>query len=262
MSENTTNDKHNVTLEKIDGLKYGYSVRIDGEQVMVITIPNKNLLTEATFDKEANTLTFKYTDGEKCSTETISLDRETRCIKGNILSAVELGNLAKDLAENTQFTPNHFLKHLDSYGDTILERWTKLGLLAGLDDEMSRKVANLYETAARHIIFDQHNMLHDSKVVSWETIVFPIIRRIATRSGDQGDILGKIGMVGLEKLYIRFLVQHKDIDWEGIALKGIDLEAEHLAAFCRCGKEEDGKKSEWFPDWDFMVEATKYLKEQ
>lgn len=258
MSENTTNGEQKVTIEKIDGFKYGYNICVDGKRVMSKTIIHEEKLRDVTYDAETEILTFSYVDGE---TETIKLDRKTRYNTGNMLSAVELGRFAKDLAENEHLTPNYFLKHLDSCGDSALERWTKLGLLAGLDDEMSRKVANLYETAARHIIFDQHNMLYDSKVANWETIVFPIIRRIATRSGDQGEILSKIGMSGLEKLYIRFLVRHKDIDWEGIALKGVDVEAEHLAAFCRCGEEEDGKRSEWFPDWDFMVEAKKYLEE-
>lgn len=259
MNKNTVNGEHNVTLEKIDGFKYGYIIRVDGKSVMSKFIIHEEKLRDVTYDAETETLTFSYVGGE---TETIKLDSKNIYIEGNMVSAVELGRFAKDLVENTHLTAAYFLNHLDACGDNALERWTRLGLLEGLDDGMSRKVANLYETAARHIIYDQHNMLYNSKAVNWERIVFSIIRRIATRSGDQGEILNKLGMTGLEKLYIRFLVQHKDIDWEGIALKGVDVEAEHLAAFCRCGEEEDGKKSEWFPDWDFMVEAKKYLEEQ
>lgn len=60
----------------------------------------------------------------------------------------------------------------------IQERWTKLGLLEGLQGHVQETVATLYENSAKHLIYESTGSDNSG---SFETVVFPLIRRVFSK---------------------------------------------------------------------------------
>ena len=70
------------------------------------------------------------------------------------------------------------LKHLKVIKEDTVNKWDKLGFLEGLKGHLKEKVAQLYETHASHLI-NEASSTADSG--SFETVVFPIIRRVFSK---------------------------------------------------------------------------------
>ncbi|KAA6337982.1 hypothetical protein EZS27_013980 [termite gut metagenome] len=60
----------------------------------------------------------------------------------------------------------------------VQERWEKLGFCDGLDGYIKENMATLYENEAKHILFEATD---SSNSGSFETVVFPIIRRVFSK---------------------------------------------------------------------------------
>ena len=62
--------------------------------------------------------------------------------------------------------------------ESIQNRWDQLGFTEGLPDGIKENVATLYENEARHLIYEATAADNSG---SFETVVFPIIRRVFSR---------------------------------------------------------------------------------
>jgi len=70
------------------------------------------------------------------------------------------------------------LKHLKVIKEDTLNKWNKLGFLDGLKGHIKENIAQLYENQATHLI-NEATTTSDSG--SFETVVFPIIRRVFSK---------------------------------------------------------------------------------
>ena len=62
--------------------------------------------------------------------------------------------------------------------EDVLGRWTRLGLVDGLQGHIMETVATLYENQAKHLIFEATAADNSG---SFETVVFPLIRRVFSK---------------------------------------------------------------------------------
>ena len=62
--------------------------------------------------------------------------------------------------------------------EDIQNRWDQLGFTEGLDGTIKENVATLYENEAKHLIYEATASDNSG---SFETVVFPIIRRIFSK---------------------------------------------------------------------------------
>ncbi|MCD8208270.1 MAG: hypothetical protein LUD72_10070 [Bacteroidales bacterium] len=62
--------------------------------------------------------------------------------------------------------------------EDIQKRWTDIGLLEGLEGHMRETIATLYESQAKHLIFEASTAENSG---SFETVVFPLIRRVFSK---------------------------------------------------------------------------------
>ena len=70
------------------------------------------------------------------------------------------------------------LKHLKVIKEDTINKWDKLGFLEGLRGHLKENVAQLYENQASHLINEASS---SSDSGSFETVVFPIIRRVFSK---------------------------------------------------------------------------------
>jgi hypothetical protein len=70
------------------------------------------------------------------------------------------------------------LKHLKVIKEDTIGKWDKLGFLEGLRGHLKENVAQLYENQASHLI---NEATSDGSSGSFETVVFPIIRRVFSK---------------------------------------------------------------------------------
>ena len=70
------------------------------------------------------------------------------------------------------------LKHLKVIKEDTLNKWNGLGFLDGLKGHVKENIAQLYENQATHLI-NEATTASDSG--SFETVVFPIIRRVFSK---------------------------------------------------------------------------------
>ena len=67
------------------------------------------------------------------------------------------------------------LKHLKVIKEDTLNKWQKLGFLDGLKGHTKENIAQLYENQATNLI---NEATSSDASGSFETVVFPIIRRV------------------------------------------------------------------------------------
>jgi hypothetical protein len=70
------------------------------------------------------------------------------------------------------------LKHLKVIKEDTINKWDKLGFLEGLKGHLKENVAQLYENQASFLI---NEATSDSSSGSFETVVFPIVRRVFSK---------------------------------------------------------------------------------
>ena len=70
------------------------------------------------------------------------------------------------------------LKHLKVIKEDTINKWDKLGFLEGLRGHLKENVAQLYENQASQLINEASS---DASSGSFETVVFPIIRRVFSK---------------------------------------------------------------------------------
>ena len=70
------------------------------------------------------------------------------------------------------------LKHLKVIKEDTINKWDKLGFLDGLKGHGRENIAQLYENQATNLINEATNA---SNAGSFETVVFPIIRRVFSK---------------------------------------------------------------------------------
>jgi hypothetical protein len=70
------------------------------------------------------------------------------------------------------------LKHLKVIKEDTISKWDKLGFLEGLKGHLKENVAQLYENQASQLINEASS---DASSGSFETVVFPIIRRVFSK---------------------------------------------------------------------------------
>lgn len=62
--------------------------------------------------------------------------------------------------------------------EDIQKRWESIGLLEGLEGHMRETIATLYESQAKHLIYEASTADNSG---SFETVVFPLIRRVFSK---------------------------------------------------------------------------------
>ena len=62
--------------------------------------------------------------------------------------------------------------------EEIQDRWDKLGFLEGLEGNIKENIAQLYESEAKHLIYEATSADNSG---AFETVVFPIIRRVFSK---------------------------------------------------------------------------------
>ena len=62
--------------------------------------------------------------------------------------------------------------------EDIQKRWEGLGLLEGLQGHIKESIATLYESQAKHLIYEATTADNSG---SFETVVFPLIRRVFSK---------------------------------------------------------------------------------
>ncbi len=77
----------------------------------------------------------------------------------------------------------------------IINRWTSIGLLGGLDEQTAKECACYYERMAVYLIYEKELSEADEE---FETVVFPMIRRVLT---SVGTLNGVFEPNGFEKFY-------------------------------------------------------------
>ena len=70
------------------------------------------------------------------------------------------------------------LKHLKVIKEDTISKWDKLGFLEGLKGHLRENVAQLYENQASFLI---NEATSDGSSGSFETVVFPIVRRVFSK---------------------------------------------------------------------------------
>ena len=70
------------------------------------------------------------------------------------------------------------LKHLKVIKEDTINKWDKLGFLEGLRGHLKENVAQLYENQASFLI---NEATSDGSSGSFETVVFPIVRRVFSK---------------------------------------------------------------------------------
>ena len=70
------------------------------------------------------------------------------------------------------------LKHLKVIKEDTINKWDKLGFLEGLKGHLKENVAQLYENQASFLI---NEATSDGSSGSFETVVFPIVRRVFSK---------------------------------------------------------------------------------
>jgi hypothetical protein len=70
------------------------------------------------------------------------------------------------------------LKHLKVIKEDTINKWDKLGFLEGLKGHLRENVAQLYENQASFLI---NEATSDGSSGSFETVVFPIVRRVFSK---------------------------------------------------------------------------------
>jgi hypothetical protein len=80
---------------------------------------------------------------------------------GHLLNSGEVGNIG--------------LEHLKQIRSKTISKWNKLGFLEGLKGHVKENIAQLYENQASSLLNESTSA--DSSG-SFETVVFPIVRRV------------------------------------------------------------------------------------
>lgn len=70
------------------------------------------------------------------------------------------------------------LKHLKVIKEDTINKWDRLGFLEGLKGHLKENVAQLYENQASFLI---NEATSDGSSGSFETVVFPIVRRVFSK---------------------------------------------------------------------------------
>jgi len=99
------------------------------------------------------------------------------------------------------------LKHLKVIKEDTLKKWDGLGFLDGLKGHIKENVAQLYENQATNLI-NEATTAGDSG--SFETVVFPIIRRVFSKllANDIVSVQAmKWGQLEIQLTLIQFLQQ-------------------------------------------------------
>ena len=80
--------------------------------------------------------------------------------------------LASGNVGNIEFNQNKKIR------EEIQQRWDALGLTEGLTGHVKENIATLYENQAKHILYEATDTSNSG---SFETVVFPIIRRVFSK---------------------------------------------------------------------------------
>lgn len=103
--------------------------------------------------------------------------------------------------------------------ETIIEKWSKIGFLDGLEDREEIKcIATSFEIAAKYLISDEakNNIFGEKKYNDLDTLTFPVLRRtLAKYDGDlKYDIkkieeftLGLINDLNKKLLSVNFIAE-------------------------------------------------------
>ena len=120
----------------------------------------------------------------------------------------------------------------------IIKNWAKLGFTEGFKNVRNLSLA--FDIAAIHILKDREleleTIFNDWKNESYkyETLIFPVIRRIFEKNTDALDIDTNKIVEEVKKIETEFKSWLTTVDIEAEKLKNklVDMEAEMIAKFC------------------------------
>lgn len=142
-------------------------------------------------------------------------------------------------------------KKLDEY----IERWDKLGFIEGLQGETKEMAALAFEQLATLIIFSVYKWTNDY----FDTVLFPIVRRIIDKIGDKFSIKTFYYML---RDNLNFIAKKfDDMQWNMEAYNGrIDIEAEFVITISEVIADIMTSEDDWTTE-DFRNEINDKITE-
>lgn len=104
--------------------------------------------------------------------------------------------------------------HQKKIREEIQKRWDSLGLTEGLTGHIKENISTLYENQAKHILFEATD---SSNSGSFETVVFPIIRRVFSKLLANDIVSVQAMNLPIGKLFFILPVTSERL-WDGDAL--------------------------------------------
>lgn len=104
--------------------------------------------------------------------------------------------------------------HQKKIREEIQRRWDSLGLTEGLEGHIKENISTLYENQAKHILFEATD---SSNSGSFETVVFPIIRRVFSKLLANDIVSVQAMNLPIGKLFFLMPVVSERL-WDGDAL--------------------------------------------
>lgn len=120
--------------------------------------------------------------------------------------------------------------------EQVLETWSNISLLDGIDEEIKLKTAMLYEKAANILINMSNHYTYDSRI---STLIFPIIRRVVSEIYKKVNEDRRMGMVYL--LDAEYILKRTSAMFDDaisfyekhLTSSNMDIEAECTAWLCQ-----------------------------
>ena len=145
---------------------------------------------------------------------------------GYLLKSGEVGNIG--------------LKHQKAIREATVNKWESLGFLEGLEGHIKENIALLYENQASSLITETTNTNGGQSTGSFETVVFPIVRRVFSKLLANDIVSVQALNLPIGKLFY-FVPKYSDRSALGTTNGSTSSHGEPLIATClSSGEDCDG----------------------
>jgi len=136
---------------------------------------------------------------------------------GYLLKSGEVGNIG--------------LKHQKAIREATVNKWESLGFLEGLEGHIRENIALLYENQASSLISETTNTNGGQSTGSFETVVFPIVRRVFSKLLANDIVSVQALNLPIGKLFY-FVPKYSDRSPLGVTNGSTSSHGEPLIATC------------------------------
>lgn len=123
--------------------------------------------------------------------------------------------LASGNVGNIEFNQNKKIR------EEIQQRWDALGLTEGLTGHVKENIATLYENQAKHILYESTDTSNSG---SFETVVFPIIRRVFSKLLANDIVSVQAMTLPIGKLFFLLPVTSERVNGAHFGMMGAELD--------------------------------------